>query len=48
MVDSGRYITVRRTLTLCRTCERVEFMVEAGPFFWRCSECYQLQAKELD
>jgi hypothetical protein len=38
---------VRRCLAFCRSCNRVEFTWEAGPFFWRCTECLALIPREL-
>lgn len=47
MVSAG-YRVIRRTIKLCPHCGWIEFMVEAGWLFWRCTECYQLVAKEIE
>jgi PHP family Zn ribbon phosphoesterase len=36
-----------RRLLWCSHCKRCEFAEDAGPWFWRCTECYGLVAKVL-
>jgi len=34
-------------IALCPNCTTYEFMWDAGPFFYRCTECYGLVEKKL-
>jgi hypothetical protein len=36
-----------RCITHCQRCDRYEFVWQAGPFFWRCSECMVLIPRDL-